>query len=214
MATPGPHTAFFYGTLMAPSVLYRVIYGNPQPLDYQKQQTSSAPALLEGYERRKVQGCDYPAITACGGGCVRGLLVKGLRDMDLVHLDTFEGSQYTREVVKVRVLREGEKEEKGGENAEAKADEVGSESELVEAQTYVWSEGTEWLEEEEWDFEEFRREKLLRWAGVMDWEDDGFEDVDRQVEEENAKDPTGGRAANGAIGKELQNMRSAVETEW
>ena len=210
MATPGPHSAFFYGTLMAPSVLYRVIYGNPQPMEYQKQQTSSAPALLEGYERRKVQACDYPAITTCEGGCVRGLLVTGLRDMDLKHLDTFEGCQYTREVVKVRVLREGEEDEKNGGEKGAKADQVGSEGELVEAQTYVWSEDVKYLEEEEWDFEEFRREKLHWWDGVMDWEDSGFDDVDRQVEEEKAQDPTGGRAANGAIGKELESMRSAV----
>jgi gamma-glutamylcyclotransferase (GGCT)/AIG2-like uncharacterized protein YtfP len=202
MTTPGPHTAFFYGTLMAPSVLYRVIYGNPKPTPAQIRQTTSTSALLDGYQRRKVRGCDYPAITTSEGGSVRGLLVTGLTDEHLDRLDTFEGFQYEREVVRVRVLREGDD----------------GEEEIVEAETYVWDveegEGEEGgLEGEEWDFEEFQREKIHRWDGVLDWEDSGFEDVDRMVAEmkEAAKnDPTGGRAVNGKIGKELETLRSAV----
>lgn len=199
MSTPGSHVAFFYGTLMAPSVLYRVIYGNAKPTDSEKRQTTSVPALLDGFQRRKVSECDYPAITACEGGSVRGLLVTGLTSKHLANLDTFEGLQYEREVVKVKVLSDEEGENSG--------------EEMVEAETYVWCmkecEG-EGLEEEEWDFEEFQREKIHRWDGVMDWEDDGFDDVDRKVAEEEANDATGGRAVNGRIGKELETLRSAV----
>jgi hypothetical protein len=194
---PGPHAAFFYGTLMAPTVLYRVIYLNPQPAEPQKRQTKSVPALLADYQRRKVKGCDYPAITACEGRSVKGLLVTGLRDEDLVHLDTFEGFQYEREVVRVKVL----KDEKGKD---------GGAAEMIEAETYVWSAEEDGLEAKEWDFEEFQREKIHRWNGVMDWEDSGFDDVDRLVAEEGRPDPTGGRRASGTIGKALETLRSAV----
>lgn len=202
MSTAGPHAAFFYGTLMAPTVLWRVIHGTPNPHEFQKQQTTSSAALLAGYERRKVKYCDYPAITPCEGGNVRGLLVTGLKDMDLVHLDTFEGNQYTRQMVKVKVLKDLAADEKAAETAS-------EEDKTVETETYVWS-SRDALESKEWDFAEFQREKIHRWDGVMDWDDSGFDDVDRQVAEEAAKDPTGGRTANGAIGKELETMRSAV----
>lgn len=202
MATAGPHAAFFYGTLMAPTVMWRVIHGTTSPDQFQKQQTTQAPALLTGYERRKVKGCDYPAITPCEGGSVRGLLVTGLKDMDLLHLDTFEGDQYTRQDVKVKVLQDLGPDHKA-EVAASPGDE------MMDAQTYVWCSSVK-LESEEWDFEEFRREKIHRWDGIMDWEDDGFDDVDRQVADEAAGDPTGGRATNGAIGKVLETMRSAV----
>ena len=201
-STAGPHAAFFYGTLMAPTVMWRVIHGTAEPYDYEKKQTTSVPALLTGYERRKVKYRDYPAITQCKGGSVRGLLVTGLSDMNLRRLDTFEGDQYTREVVKVKVLRHLGPEERADES-------VGEGDEMVEAETYVWSSEDE-LESKEWDFEEFKREKIRRWNGIMDWDDEGFEDVDRQVAEEAARDPTGGRATNGAIGKELETMRAAV----
>ena len=35
----------------------------------------------------------------------------------------------------------------------------------VEAETYVWSGLDDDLEKSEWDFEEFRREKMFRWVG-------------------------------------------------
>lgn len=133
---------------------------------------------------------------------MRGLLVTGLKDRDMIHLDTFEGDQYTRQEVKVKVLKNLAMDEKVDKV-------VGKEDERVEAETYVWTSKDE-LEKEEWDFEEFKREKMHRWDGVMDWDDSGFDDVDRQVAEEAANDPTGGRATNGKIGQELETMRSAV----
>jgi hypothetical protein len=203
----GSHTAFFYGTLMAPTVMWRVIHGTHKPEEWEKERTTTTPALLTGYERRKVWGCDYPAITNGEGATVRGTLVKGLTDMDLMRLDIFEGSQYERKKVKVRVLPELGLDE----NADEKASEG---DEMVDAETYVWVAREDELEPKEWDFEEFKREKLHRWAGDMDWEDGGFEDVDREVaaaaEQEAAKDPTGGRMVNGAIGKELETLHAAV----
>lgn len=84
-------------------------------------------------------------------GCtVKGVLVTGLTDGDLRRLDFFEGSQYDREVVSV----------------ELPAKDGSSKSSSITAEVYVFNE-VEYLEEDEWSFEEFRRDKLLNWVGGM-----------------------------------------------
>lgn len=40
------------------------------------------------------------------------------------------------------------------------------EGEQVEVETYVWIDGREELEDEEWDFAEFKRDKLRMWVGT------------------------------------------------
>lgn len=69
--------------------------------------------------------------------------------MDIGRLDTFEGMQYTRKIVKVKIL------DKNGE-------ETGEEK---EAATYEWTAGRGDLEDQEWDFQHFVKEKLSAWAG-------------------------------------------------
>lgn len=125
-------------------------------------------------------GCDYPAIVPSPsrlpspssghgggiegneyingdskeeGGCVRGVWVEGLTDGDMWRLDIFEGGEYERRRVVCRILGEGEGD--------------------VEAETYVWREGEVGLEGGEWDFEEFRREKMGRWVGGKEEEFEG-----------------------------------------
>ena len=78
-----------------------------------------------------------------------------MTDGDIWRLNIFEGNQYTREKVRVRILKEVG-DDKGEGNVEG---------EEVDAETYVWADDTEYLEESEWDFAEFRREKMHRWAG-------------------------------------------------
>jgi hypothetical protein len=92
--------------------------------------------------------------------------VSGLTDGDIWRLDIFEGSDYTRKRVKVRVLKEGEGKAEDGYKGQG---------EEVEAETYIWTASPDALEEEEWDFEEFVREKMSRWVGSGAAEtDDGF----------------------------------------
>ena len=118
-------------------------------------------------------GCDYPAIVPSPnpspaphtnpspndkghngkGPCVRGTYVEGLTEADMWRLDIFEGGEYVRRKVVCRLV-EGEGEGDGGE-----------EEGEVEAETYVWRDGEVGLEGGEWDFEEFRREKMGRWVG-------------------------------------------------
>jgi hypothetical protein len=149
------HSAFFYGTLMAPQVLYRVIYGSPRPEMWQKELTTIQPAMLRGYQRHRVKGADYPAIIPCADvdACVRGTYVTGLMDGDVWRLDIFEGAEYERQKVKVKVLNEG----KSGQFNES--------VEEQEVQTYVWIAGEQWLDMGEWDFDDFVRDKIHRWTG-------------------------------------------------
>ncbi|KAF2826684.1 hypothetical protein CC86DRAFT_369880 [Ophiobolus disseminans] len=163
------HTAFFYGTLMAPQVLHRVIWGSQTPpTPAHASLLNIRPAILHAHQRRKVRNADYPAILPVKqkeGKSVRGTLVTGLTDGDIWRLDIFEGSEYQRRKVSVRVLEQGSKKGDGGMGDLAQNEEDNVEGKEVEAETYIWTAGAKYLEEEEWDFAEFVRDKMKRWVG-------------------------------------------------
>ncbi|KAH8766905.1 AIG2-like family-domain-containing protein [Hyaloscypha sp. PMI_1271] len=166
----GDHTAFFYGTLMAPEVLHRVCYGpgavgNDPAKTFLASQLLVQPAILHDYCRHRVRGCDYPGIVPETGHTVRGTFVTGLTDGDIFRLDAFEGNEYERIKVKVELV------EVSGR--------------FVEASTYMYAAGEECLEKKEWSYEEFRRDKIHRWAD----DSNEYQQVDDAVE----GDPTGGR---------------------
>ncbi|KAF9691348.1 hypothetical protein EKO04_010834 [Ascochyta lentis] len=196
------HTAFFYGTLMAPPVLHRVIWGSPTPpTPAHAALLSIRPAKLHAHQRRKVRLADYPAVVpSAPENEVRGTLVEGLTDGDLWRLDIFEGSEYERQKLKVKVLaskgRAGDPEHKDVEGEER------------DAQTYIWIAGDHRLETEEWDFDHFVKEKMSTWVG-REAADEGFQDVDDAVAA--LQDPTGGRGANGALTRQLQDSSQAEE---
>ncbi|KAJ5919983.1 disease resistance protein Aig2 [Penicillium verhagenii] len=125
----GDHVLFFYGTLMAPQMLHRVIYGRADPEPWQKALLSFQPAVLHGYRRHRVRGADYPGIVPASGSTqftekvgaepddqieanhsartsVLGTLVSGLTDGDVHRLDIYEGNEYAHGKVKVRTLKE------------------------------------------------------------------------------------------------------------
>jgi len=72
-----------------------------------------------------------------------GTYVTGLTGKDIENLDAFEGPQYERRFVKTVVN-----------------------GELKEAQTYIFVDGDECLEPEEWDYNNFRKNKMHAWAGT------------------------------------------------
>ena len=84
-----------------------------------------------------------------------GVYVTGLTDGDLFRLDMFEGGEYTRQKVEVQIMKKGAKDGDGAE-------------ERVETETYIYTEGDEYLEKKEWDYEEFRRDKMQNWTGESD----------------------------------------------
>jgi hypothetical protein len=174
------HTAFFYGTLMAPPVLHRVIWGSQTPpTPAHASLLHIRPAILHAHRRHKVKGADYPAVLPVSSSSVRGTLVEGLTDGDIWRLDIFEGSEYERRRVKVLVLQGKDKESGGGEEGMgdlSQKEEENVEGDEVEAETYIWTAGAHRLEPEEWDFAEFVRDKMKRWVGREAAEtDEGFQ---------------------------------------
>ncbi|GAB1314254.1 hypothetical protein MFIFM68171_04464 [Madurella fahalii] len=168
----GTHCAFFYGTLMVPAVFYTVCYGSENVPDAIAGLHSFKPAVLHGYVRRRVAYADYPGITEAEGCQVAGSLVTGLTKANLGKLDYFEGGQYERRRVKVKLL-----EKVGNTKGEGNV-----EGEEVTAETYVYLNEKD-LEDKEWDLEVFRRDRLQFWTRR------GYRDVleDDQNPEDTAK---------------------------
>ncbi|MCJ1401799.1 hypothetical protein MMC11_005016 [Xylographa trunciseda] len=185
---------------MAPQVLHRVIYGTTTPTALQKSYLTIRPAVLQGYSRHKVRGCDYPAIlpshtpstTLEESPSVRGTLVTGLSAANVYRLDIFEGDEYKRRKVSVELISPSSADGSGDFRGKA-----------MEVETYVWVDDPKRLEEGEWDFETFVREKLGRWVGHKE-----YLEVDEAVRGmEGGVDPTGGRAMRAT---EREVVRSAV----
>lgn len=182
---------------MAPQILHRVIHGRPDPEPWQKDLLTFQPAILHGYRRHRVRGADYPGITpatepqsqsqsqgeeqestgSTRKASVLGTLVSGLTDGDIHRLDIFEGSEYTRKLVKVRTLRESLSQEQSDDQTNPDGhlrdvlDAAGAEfadegEEDVQAVTYVYVAGEGRLEDAEWDFESFKRDKMAWWVGA------------------------------------------------
>lgn len=175
---------------MVPQILHKVIHGHPDPEPWQKVLLTFQPAILHGYRRHRVRGADYPGIipisrTASGpestsqtqtrSSSVLGMLVSGLTDGDIYRLDQFEGDEYELRPVKTRLLRESTKADGPGAqgndsddhlrdvlNAAGSevADEVGEDVDTV---AYVYTAGEEQLEDAEWDFGSFKRDKMAWW---------------------------------------------------
>lgn len=87
---------FVYGTLMFPQIMMAVIGRAP----------ACAAAVLPGYARYSLRGACYPAIAPDASASTSGLLYLGLDPPALRRLDRFEGAQYRRVAVQVRLAAE------------------------------------------------------------------------------------------------------------
>lgn len=171
---------------MAPQVLHNVVHGSSKPEPWQEAMLSFQPAILYGYRRHRVRGAEYPAIvsvietedknsasipSSTARTSVLGTLVSGLTDGDIHRLDIFEGGEYERKSVTVQKLHTYSQRASGESVAEGQLSDAldaaseASEGEEVSAVTYVWISGEDELEDAEWDFESFKRDKLIWWAG-------------------------------------------------
>jgi hypothetical protein len=157
---------------MEPQVLYRVLFGSAKPAKAKQDQLTIVPAILHSYCRHKVHLADYPGIIPQEGKSVRGVYVTGLDDKNIWNLDIFEGSQYRREKVKVKILEEA----LGTENGRIEGQEVG-------AETYVFLDKYKNdLVDEEWSFDEFVKEKLHRWVDTSEEYDGKFDCLAKYAE--------------------------------
>lgn len=84
---------FTYGSLMFPQVWQRVVRGVYR----------FAPARLDGYARFAIAGETYPGIVAQHGASVTGVLYFDVAEQDVDALDAFEGSEYRRDSVRVKL---------------------------------------------------------------------------------------------------------------
>ncbi|KAF9768765.1 hypothetical protein IL306_013896 [Fusarium sp. DS 682] len=143
---------------MAPEVFFTVCFNDRDPPQAIKDMYTFAPAILDGYCRHRVRWADYPAVVPEKGQSVLGIYATGLTDANIGRLDDFEGSEYFKEKVKVKVLNK---------NGTAPKKEV-----IKETFVYIFN-NPEGLEKREWDFEEFRKSKMKSWTrGGLGFGDD------------------------------------------
>ncbi|KAI9459421.1 hypothetical protein BJY52DRAFT_1186388 [Lactarius psammicola] len=194
-------SAFFYGTLVHPKILKRVLGNDASHLKI-------CPSILSDYTRHKVKDADYPAILPCERSrellgreltseenSVRGTLVSGLTVEDVALLDVFEGVEYVRLQVSVHPLGPFTSVPVDAEAPGTLEDNLipsnlpplPAASELaqtVPAQTYVWCSYDSELDKELWSFDEFVRKNAWKWidCGEGPPRNEDYEEVDRVKE--------------------------------
>jgi gamma-glutamylcyclotransferase (GGCT)/AIG2-like uncharacterized protein YtfP len=84
---------FTYGSLMFPQVWERVVRGHYR----------STPATITGFARYALAGATYPGMVAQSGGSVAGVLYFDVDPPDVDALDAFEGAEYRRDRLTVRL---------------------------------------------------------------------------------------------------------------
>jgi gamma-glutamylcyclotransferase (GGCT)/AIG2-like uncharacterized protein YtfP len=124
---------------MVPDVFYSVCYGSKDVPDAIAQLHTFSSAILHGYCRRRVKYADYPGIVEDQDHQVFGSYVTGLTKANMAKLDYFEGSQYERRTVSVKLL-----EKMGNLKGEGNV-----EGEERKAQVYVFRKERD-LEDKEW----------------------------------------------------------------
>ncbi len=93
------YTLFVYGTLMWPQVL-RTLTGSSWVTE---------DAVLIGFKRCRIKGAVYPGIKKDSTSSVKGKVVRGLGEKEILILDQFEGDAYER--IRVQVKTGSNKEE-------------------------------------------------------------------------------------------------------
>lgn len=124
---------------MAPEVFYTVCFGGKDVPESITKLYTFTPAILHGYCRRRVRFAQYPGIIEDADHQVFGMFVTGLTRANMAKLDYFEGSQYVRKTVQVKLLTKvGNTKGEGNVEGEERSAEV-----------YVFLDARE-LEDQEW----------------------------------------------------------------
>ncbi|KAJ3506641.1 hypothetical protein NLJ89_g6760 [Agrocybe chaxingu] len=187
------YTSFFYGTLMHPKILTRVIANDGKHLKF-------CPAVLLDHTRHKVKYADYPGVIPSNQAkslfeysltqeerSVRGTLVIGLTAKDIYALDIFEGSEYSRESIPAHpldslhdisayALKQG--------SLPAHPPPLPPTSELlppIPAHTYIYRDEKN-LEAQLWSYEDFVEKNAWKWHGEAADNNEDITEVDRRRE--------------------------------
>ncbi|KXN84713.1 hypothetical protein AN958_12140 [Leucoagaricus sp. SymC.cos] len=186
--------AFFYGTLMHPKILTRVIGNDGTHLEI-------CPAVLKDFTRHKVKREEYPGIVPFPQSkeklfkgrddlpqedrSVRGTLVTGLTVRDMRLLDFFEGTEYARDPVKVHpFISIASHSLEFKSLVPSQPPPLPEDSELlqaIDAETYVFSE-LDKLEPSPWDFANFVEHNSWKWYGAAANDNEYVAEVDRRRE--------------------------------
>ncbi|MBN1821227.1 MAG: gamma-glutamylcyclotransferase [Prolixibacteraceae bacterium] len=118
---------FVYGTLMFPEIVKRLT----------GKSFISEPAVLKGFRRYSVKGCDYPAIVKEAGFEINGLLLLQVEDKSLQIITDFEEHQF--KIKKITVIC-------GNKN--------------VDAVTFIWNDDPNLLKNKDWNINNFRNNYL------------------------------------------------------
>ncbi|KZT06158.1 uncharacterized protein LAESUDRAFT_680239 [Laetiporus sulphureus 93-53] len=184
--------AFFYGTLLHPSILRRVIGHDGDELQI-------CSALLLEHTRHQIKHADYPAVIPYSKSrqlfdrdlspeerTVRGTLVTGLSKSDVQLLDVFEGDQYTRESVPVHPLGSFMSlhasifDPSVAPLTAPPLPPLDSLSPAIPAQTYIWAQPLSDLSPSIWEYADFVRENAWKWVGDGARGNTDYIEVDRR----------------------------------
>ena len=101
-------------------------------------------AVLSGYKRHGIKNGDYPAIIQHENSNTVGLLIEKLDDLSLSIISFYEGEEYEKKKVTV--------------NSNGKSEDV---------LTFVWVQGIEFLENKDWDLDNFEKTFLKHYLEVV-----------------------------------------------
>ncbi|KAH9939509.1 hypothetical protein B0H21DRAFT_756604 [Amylocystis lapponica] len=196
MSEPQYFSAFFYGTLLHPAILCRVIgHGGPE--------LKICPALLTEHTRHQIKDEDYPAVLPYSRSralftsqnrelapeerTVRGTLVQGLTAPDIDLLDVFESDEYTREYVFVHPLGAFVSFAESAATsasmiplAAAPLPPLASLPAALRAQTYIWARPLSKLRPDVWEYADFVRTNAWKWVGDGATQNEDYVEVDRR----------------------------------
>ncbi|KAF9900066.1 hypothetical protein EC991_007951 [Linnemannia zychae] len=150
---------FFYGSLMNEKVLNAVTRPGPD-----SNSRFAVKATIQGYTRFTYHNQPYPGMIPSTNPLeiVEGLLVFGHTPLELHRLDQFEGSEYPRSTIPVKLLSSVpslytiDGREEGYQ-----------ENETIDAFVYLFTGPLKHLDlQRPWDYEQFKRDHVKDWMTV------------------------------------------------
>jgi gamma-glutamylcyclotransferase (GGCT)/AIG2-like uncharacterized protein YtfP len=118
---------FVYGTLLLPEIL-KGLTGKS---------FKTEKAILNGFKRCGIYGCDYPALIPAPDSSVEGQLVFNVDEKSMEILSFYEGTDYEQIEVEVFIQNQQEK-----------------------ATLFVWKSDLEYLGDQDWDKKKFEQNSL------------------------------------------------------